>query len=65
MSYGMAVALQSAVFVALTANQQVMTLSGGAIHDALPSGPVAPLLVSRQVALVRVRAAPGFGSATR
>ena len=45
MSYGMAVALQSAVFAALTANQQVMTLSGGAIHDALPSGPVAPLLV--------------------
>lgn len=45
MSYGMAVALQSAVFAALTANQQVMTLSGGAIHDALPSGLVAPLLV--------------------
>ena len=45
MSYAMAGALQAAVYQALMADAQVMALSGGAIHDALPPGPVAPLLV--------------------
>lgn len=45
MSYAMTAALQSAVFAALTADGQVMALSGGAIHDALPPGPVTPLAV--------------------
>lgn len=45
MSYAMAGALQAAVYQALMADAQVVALSGGAIHDALPTGPVAPLLV--------------------
>lgn len=45
MSYAMAAALQAAVFDALTGDGTVMGLSGGAIHDALPPGPVAPLFV--------------------
>lgn len=45
MSYAMTAALQSAVFEALTGDAAVMALSGGAVHDALPPGPVAPLFV--------------------
>lgn len=45
MSYAMAAALQAAVFAALHGDPEVMALSGGAIHDALPPGPVAPLFV--------------------
>jgi hypothetical protein len=45
MSYAMTAALQSAVFQALIGDASVMALSGGAVHDALPSGPLAPLFV--------------------
>ncbi len=46
MSYGIAAALQEAVYGALTADTTVATLSGGAIHDALPRVPVPDLYVS-------------------
>ena len=46
MSYGGAAALQAAVYGALVADPQVASLSGGAVHDALPPGPVPPLYVS-------------------
>lgn len=46
MSYGMTAALQQAVFAALSADAQVGALSGGAIFDALPPGPVPDLYVS-------------------
>lgn len=46
MSYGSAAALQAAVFAALTGDAAVAALSGGAIHDALPPGPVPPLYVA-------------------
>lgn len=45
MSYGSAAALQEAVFGALSGDAAVTALSGGAIHDALPPGPVPPLYV--------------------
>jgi hypothetical protein len=45
MSYAMTAALQSAVFQALISDALIMSLSGGAVHDALPPGPVAPLFV--------------------
>lgn len=38
MSYGVAAALQEAVFQALQADAQVSNLSGGAVYDALPGG---------------------------
>lgn len=38
MSYGVAAALQAAVFQQLSGDAQVSTLSGGAIYDAVPSG---------------------------
>lgn len=43
MSYAMAAALQAAVFAALRDDPVVADLSGGAIHDAVPSGPMPPL----------------------
>lgn len=46
MSYASASALQAAVFAALTADAQVQALSGGAVHDALPPGPVPGLHVT-------------------
>ena len=46
MSYGGAAALQAAVYAALLADPAVASLSGGAVHDALPPGPVPPLYVS-------------------
>jgi hypothetical protein len=45
MSYAMTAALQAAVFATLTGDPVVAELSGGAIHDALPPGPLAPLYV--------------------
>lgn len=45
MSYGTSAALQAAVFAALTDDAAIMALSEGAVHDALPPGPVAPLYV--------------------
>ncbi len=38
MSYGVAAALQAAVFQQLSGDAQVGPLSGGAIYDAVPSG---------------------------
>ncbi len=38
MSYGVAAALQAAVFQQLSGDAQVGSLSGGAIYDAVPSG---------------------------
>lgn len=46
MSYGIAAALQAAVYGALTGDPVVAALSGGAVHDALPPGPVPPLHVT-------------------
>ncbi|MEQ8367715.1 MAG: DUF3168 domain-containing protein [Roseicyclus sp.] len=46
MSYGTTAALQVAVYNALVADSAVAALSGGAIHDALPPGPVPALYVS-------------------
>lgn len=46
MSYGMSAALQAAVYGALTADAAVVALSGGAVFDALPPGPVPPLYVT-------------------
>lgn len=46
MSYGSTAALQQAVYAALTGDAEVQTLSGGAIYDALPPGPVPGLYVS-------------------
>ena len=46
MSYGSSAALQAAVFTALTGDATVAALSGGAIHDALPPGPLPPLYVA-------------------
>lgn len=45
MSYGMAAALQVAVYDALNADAAVASLSGGAIYDALPRAPVPPIYV--------------------
>jgi len=46
MSYAATAALQGAVFGALSADGAVAALSGGAIFDALPPGPVPELYVS-------------------
>jgi hypothetical protein len=46
MSYGMSASLQASVYAALTGNAAVASLSGGAIYDALPPGPVPPIYAS-------------------
>lgn len=46
MSYAAAAALQEAVFAHLSADPAVAAILGGAIHDALPAGPVPPLYLS-------------------
>lgn len=46
MSYGITAALQAAVYGALVADVAVASLSGGAVYDALPPGPVPPLYVT-------------------
>jgi hypothetical protein len=53
MSYGCTAALQAAVYGALRADAAVLALSGGAIYDALPPGPVPPLYVTLGPELVR------------
>ena len=40
MSYGVSAALQAAVYQQLSANSDVVALSGGAIYDAVPAGAV-------------------------
>ncbi|MDD9706187.1 DUF3168 domain-containing protein [Seohaeicola sp. SP36] len=46
MTYAAAAALQEAVFAHLAADPDVTALLGGAIHDALPAGPLPPLYLS-------------------
>lgn len=46
MSYGAAAALQSAVYQRLMAHSELMTLTGGAIYDAVPPGTVTGTYVS-------------------
>ena len=46
MSYGITAALQAAVYGALNSDATVVALSGGAIFDALPPGPVPSLYVT-------------------
>ncbi len=46
MSYGMTAALQAAVYGALREDTVVAALSGGAVFDALPPGPVPALYVA-------------------
>lgn len=45
MSYGMSAALQAAVFGALSEDAAINAQSDGAVHDALPPGPMPPLYV--------------------
>ncbi len=53
MSLAVSAALQSAVFAALTGDAQVALLTGGAIFDALPPGPVPSLYLSLGAERVR------------
>ncbi|MGR3526117.1 MAG: DUF3168 domain-containing protein [Paracoccaceae bacterium] len=46
MTYAAAAALQEAVFAHLAADPGVTALLAGAIHDALPAGPLPPLYLS-------------------
>lgn len=46
MSYGMAAALQEAVFQRLSGDAVLAVLVGGAVYDVMPSGPLPPLYVS-------------------
>ena len=46
MSYAISAALQAAVFQKLESDAALQALVGGAIHDALPTGPLPPLYVS-------------------
>ena len=46
MTYAAAAALQEAVFAHLSADPGVTAILGGAIHDALPAGPLPPLYLS-------------------
>jgi hypothetical protein len=55
MSYAAAAALQEAVFAHLSADPAVTALLGGAIHDALPAGPLPPLYLSLGPELARDR----------
>lgn len=46
MSYGVAAALQKAVYLRLVADEALDSLVGGAIHDALPPGLPPPLYIA-------------------
>lgn len=46
MSYGVAAALQAAVYQALAGDAELATLIGGAVHDQMPEGPVEGTYVS-------------------
>lgn len=46
MSYAATAALQEAVYTALTMDSALVTLTAGAIYDALPPGPVPSIYVS-------------------
>lgn len=63
MSYGMAAALQKAVYLRLVADEVLDGLIGGAIHDALPPGLPPPLYVALGPEKVRERSdASGRGA---
>lgn len=53
MSYASAAALQAAIYAALQGDPTVAALSGGAIYDAVPPGPVPELYVSLGPELAR------------
>ncbi|MBI1416684.1 MAG: DUF3168 domain-containing protein [Limimaricola sp.] len=55
MSYGVAAALQAAVFQRLSGWPALMALVGAEVHDALPSGPVPALYVALGPEVVRDR----------
>ena len=55
MTYAAAAALQEAVFAHLNTDPTVTAILGGAIHDALPAGPVPPLYLSLGPELARDR----------
>ena len=57
MSYAVSAALQEAVFQCLSANAEVQALSGGAIHDAVPSGAVPRTYVALGPEEARIEAA--------
>jgi len=63
MSYAITAALQQAVYAALVADGPVSTLSSGAIHDALPPGPVPDLYISLGPERVQDRSDGSFGGA--
>lgn len=46
MSYGAAAALQAAIYQRLAGDAALDALVNGAVHDALPPGPLPPLYVS-------------------
>ncbi|EKE43650.1 hypothetical protein OCGS_2382 [Oceaniovalibus guishaninsula JLT2003] len=63
MTYAMAAPLQAAVFQALRADPAVAALTGGAIHDAVPPGPVPGLYVTLGDEDVRERGCKDAGGA--
>lgn len=63
MSYGTAGALQEAVYQALAADSALGALVGGAIFDAVPSGPLPSSFVSLGPEEVRDRATATRGGA--
>lgn len=63
MSYGMAAALQSAVYQHLLADSGVTTLVGSAIYDAVPAGNLADTYVSLGPEDVRDRSDQSRGGA--
>lgn len=63
MSYAMTAALQTAVFTLLSGDATLDALVGGAIYDALPAGPVAPIHVSLGPERARARSDQTAGGA--
>lgn len=63
MSYGAAGALQAAIFARLEQDAALTVLIGGAVHDALPSGPVPATYVAIGPEEVRDRSDKTGGAA--
>ncbi|MBT8423615.1 MAG: DUF3168 domain-containing protein [Silicimonas sp.] len=55
MSYAVSAALQAAVYQSLVGDSELATLTGGAIHDQMPPGPVDGTFVSFGPETVRDR----------
>lgn len=53
MSYALSAALQASVFETLTSDTELGTLTGGAVHDEMPPGPVEGTYVSLGTETVR------------